>query len=170
MNVRFFGALLATCLFLGAYSPAANASTIACEGGSMDSVCSATRTVIGTDFSVFSFEVAASGFFDLSLLDYAFPTQPLSTLSLVVSTGTRTLGQLGGEGVLTFFAAPGEYFIQVFAAADTNKDIGLYGIDVVVNPVPLPSALLLLASGLLAAGFYSRRRETADAPLTAVAV
>lgn len=140
----------------------AEASTVSCDGNGEDSVCSATQTVIGSDFTVFSFQVAEAGFFDLTLLDYVFPTEPLSSLSLLLSTGTQAIGQLSGEGVLTFFAAPGEYFIQIFASASSSKDVGLYGIDVVVNPVPLPSALLLLGSAMLAFVFFTRRREKYD--------
>ncbi|MEL7311223.1 MAG: hypothetical protein AAFN07_06930 [Pseudomonadota bacterium] len=147
-------------LLLGACS-VSNASTIDCDG-SADSVCSATRTVIGSDFSVFAFEVTEASFFDLSLLDYAFPTEPLTTLTLLLTTGTRTIGSLTGEGVLTFFAGPGDYFIQVFAAASSNKDVGLYGIDVAVNPVPLPPAMFLLGSGLIAFIWFSRRRAAGE--------
>lgn len=168
MNRRFL--MLLTSVMLGVIGTTADASTVKCKGDSDDSVCATTQTVIGSDFSVFSFQVAEEGFFDLNLFDYAFPSQPLDTLSLLLTTGSRTLGALNGEGVLTFFAAPGHYFIQVFAAAESDNAVGLYGIDVVVNPVPLPSAMILLASGFFAFWWFSRRRtETCEGAISALA-
>ena len=143
-------------------SAAAQASTISCTSDEPDTLCSATQTVIGEDFSIFSFQVTEEGFFNLNLFDYAFPTQPLADLSLLLTTGSRTVGSLGSEGVLSFFAAPGKYFIQVYAGTGPESSVGLYGIDVVVNPVPLPSAILLLGSALLFFVWSSSRRRRRD--------
>lgn len=150
-------ALLA-CLAL--FARPSQAEAIACPGSQQDPqvICSTTQTVIGSSLSIFAFTIETAGDYDLSLLDYEFPTASLDTVTLTVTRSTEELAYLEGPGSLTFFASPGTYFAQVFALADLNAGIGLYGFQV-YNPVPLPASLVLLLSSFGLFGWLRWRRS-----------
>ncbi len=145
-------------LLLGSH---AHAVTVDCSSDIADTVCSETRTVVGSDFSVLAFDVVAAGFYNLDLIDYLWPSEPFSTLSALLTTSAGTVDSLDGAGSLLFFAAPGRYFLQVFAEVGAGASVGLYGVNVTLSPVPVPPALLLLGSAcaLFAATSYRRRRS-----------
>jgi len=151
-------------LLPGAFAQAESIDCGSTTQGGQDSVCSATRAVIGNDLSIFSFSVEIPGTYELVLTDYGWPENPLADLSLLLSTSSSVLGSLGQTGALRFFAAAGNHFVQARADAGSPAAIGLYGIDVtLVNPVPLPAASLLLLSGLLALAVVLQRRDPREA-------
>ncbi|MEL7536390.1 MAG: hypothetical protein AAFZ58_12975 [Pseudomonadota bacterium] len=161
--------VFATLLGLGS---SAAAATVECTGSPTvaDSVCSATSTVIGSSFNIFEFDVVNSGGYRLTLTDFAFPTQPLQSLSAMLTTSTATVSMLDMAGSITFFLMPGTYFLQVSAAVAPGETSGLYGVSVVLaNPVPLPPALTLLLSAV-ALFWYTQRRSRKAASNDAIAV
>ncbi|MEO1204542.1 MAG: PEP-CTERM sorting domain-containing protein, partial [Pseudomonadota bacterium] len=82
------------------------------------------------------------------LLDYEFPVAALDTVTLTVTRATEELAFLEGPGALSFFASSsGTYFAQIFAVADTDSGVGLYGFQV-INPIPLPASIVMLLSSL----------------------
>jgi len=162
------GVLMAGLLFaatLTLITRDAGAATIDCStSGLADVACQGTRTVVGQDVAIFAFAIADGGWYDLRLFDYEWPSEPLADLSLLLSTSTAAVGALETAGSLLFFAAPGQYFVQVYAAVGTLASAGLYGVTVQATVVPVPSAILLLASALAAFTLAARRGHGVDTP------
>ena len=153
-------------LFLLSLGAPANAASVSCDTeGVLDVVCEATKTVVGDDLSIFRFSIERSSQYQLDLADFNWPSESIAEFSLVLSTATTALGNLSSTGALTFFAAPGTYFVQVYARASATSKVGLYGVTVTdLTPVPIPAPLFLLLSSLLALGIASRRRDTEADP------
>jgi hypothetical protein len=82
-----------------------------------------TGDAIYEDVDIFSnsvhftdnFSVAMQGMYKATLTDFEFPT-PFSNSGLNVTTATDLLGEILGPGSFTFEAAPGDYFVSVFAS------------------------------------------------------
>ena len=143
----------------------AHADSIDCSTAALlpQNVCSATKTVIGTDLSVFSFEIESAGEYLLTMTDYEWPVGALGTLSAQVSSSTTVVDALAGSGSLTFFAAAGAYYVQVFAMTSSGGNAGLYGVMVdSVAPIPLPPAIWLFCSALAVLYYATRRRRIDD--------
>jgi len=157
------GTLMAGLLFAAGVAMSlrdAGAATIDCvTGAEADVVCQGTRTVVGEDLGIFPFAIDHGGWYELRLFDYEWPSEPLADLSLLLSTSTASIGRLETAGSLLFFAAPGQYFAQVYAAVGSLASAGLYGVTVQATVVPLPPAILLLSSALSAFMLAARRRR-----------
>ena len=70
-------------------------------------------------------------------------------LFLSLTTSTGTVNSTVGPGSFTFEAMPGEkYFANIFGTGGGTQKAGLFGFE--VTAVPVPPAVLLLGSGLLA--------------------
>lgn len=138
----------------------ATATTVDCVGQELSAVvCSSQRTVVGSDFSIFSFEIQTAGEYEISLSDLMWPSGTLASLSLLLTTSTETVLELTTAGSMMFFASAGTYFAQISAATSMSDPIGLYGLRVEnVAPIPLPSTVLLLLSGLITLVYAVRRR------------
>ena len=77
-------------------------------------------------------------------------------LYLSVTSSTDSLGSIVGPGSFTFDVIPGQtLFANVFGTGDGTVGAGLFGVE--VTAVPSPSAIWLLASGLIS--FVSLRRK-----------
>jgi hypothetical protein len=110
-----------------------------------------------------SFSVSGPGTLTVTLQDMAFPT-PLANLGLVVSNAQGLLGPESGAGTMTYqVGGPERIYVEALATAGGSLDTGVYGLDVMwkpsVTPVPLPTSLALLASGLLILGWQHRQRR-----------
>jgi hypothetical protein len=62
-----------------------------------------------------SFTVGSQGTYTATLTDFEFPN-PFAESGLNVTTATAALGQLLGPGSFTFDAAPGDYYVSMFAS------------------------------------------------------
>lgn len=122
-----------------------------------DVVCQGSKTVIGDGLGIFAFTVEEGGWYELLLFDYEWPNQPLETLSALLTTSRGVIGSLDLAGSLLFFAAPGQYFAQVYADTGDPLSAGLYGVNVQASVVPLPAGLLLFVSALCAGAVVARR-------------
>ena len=156
-RIRMSGLLIAGWLLA---SPLGHAAMIDCSSSAQgDTVCNATKTVVGSDVSVFKFTVDR-GAYSFSLLDYQWPSEPLAQVSAILTSATATIGSLTSDGSLAFFLAPGTYFVQVFAQASESSMVGLYGLSIESVPVvPLPATFLLLMSALLGMMLALRKRR-----------
>lgn len=147
------------CLFGSAL---ATADTVTCDSTeSVDVVCQGTETIVGDGLSIVRFSITRNSQYELSIVDYAWPVEPLASISSQLSTAKGLIGGLSAAGALEFFAAPGDYFIQIYAVAGMSS-VGLLGYKVSdLNPVPLPSSLLLLSATLGMVLLAARRRQQA---------
>lgn len=113
-----------------------------------------------------SFSVSAPGTLTVTLDDVAWP-QPLSSLNLLVSSPNGALGPEMGPGTSSFnLATAGNYSAQWFgSAAPGGLNAGVYTLEIQFSPnaggspVPLPTSISLLLSGL-AVLIWQRRTKT----------
>jgi hypothetical protein len=114
-----------------------------------------------------SFAVSGPGTLTVTLTDFAWPVA-LSSLDLVMSSSQGVLGPEMGAGTSTFkITAGGNIFAQWFGTANASSalDTGLYGVNIQfspVAPVPLPTSIALLLSGLALFAWQRRERGMAS--------
>jgi hypothetical protein len=127
-----------------------------------------STTVLGEAGSIFGYSGENYSFiadqtplvYSVTLTDFEFPAA-FNYLGVAVTTSTDMVVSLVGPGTTTFAAEMGTtYFANVLgAAADLpGSDLpgsGLFGIRIAT--VPLPSALYLLGTGILALAALKRR-------------
>ncbi len=101
------------------------------------------------------FTIAQAGTYTAKLADFGFP-ESFRTIGLSISTFVEDqlgLGSVFGSGSFEFeAAAPGTYYASLMGDAGETFGLGLYGVQVTAfgpAAVPLPSALLLLFTGLV---------------------
>ena len=113
--------------------------------------------VVGTETFSDSFTVPVAGTYKATLTDQNYPA-PFATLLLAVSTSQALLGGADlSTPQFTFEAQPGvTYFASIAAIAGPGMDIGLFGADVAL--VPIPAAAMLFASALISLLVVARRR------------
>jgi hypothetical protein len=109
-----------------------------------------TQTVLNDTFTVID-----AGTYRATLTDFEFP-EPMAQSGMAVTTATELLGSLNAPGSFTFDATPGDYFVSFFGEAGASTSYGMYGIE--ISQVPLPAAVWLLGSGLIALVGVGRRR------------
>ena len=109
-----------------------------------------TQTVLNDTFTV----IDASPYMAI-LTDFEFP-EPMAQSGMAVTTATELLGSLNAPGSFNFDATPGDYFVSFFGEAGASTSYGMYGIE--ISQVPLPAAVWLLGSGLIALVGVGRRR------------
>lgn len=106
------------------------------------------------------FEVATPGLYKADLVDFEFP-EPFDVLALGITQNNVPLGIGFGSGSFTFnVSAPGTLFAHL-AAVPGMAGEGLYGLQIV--PIPLPSAIWLLLSGVAGIVTLSRFNRTPSA-------
>ncbi len=92
----------------------------------------------------------------VTLTDLSWGPLDFDFIGLSVSTSTQTLGHLTNPGSFSFNILPDTtYFCNVFGIGGGEFDTGLYGVQVTAAPVP--AALGLFASGLIALVAIKRR-------------
>ncbi len=100
-----------------------------------------------------SFNVSGPGTLTVDLSNIAWPVS-LGSLNAVISSANGLLGPEMSEGTQSFQVTRGEQiFAQWFGTAQGPLDVGVYGLKIEfqpsgVLPVPLPTSIALLASGL----------------------
>jgi hypothetical protein len=111
-----------------------------------------------------SFNVSGPGTLTVQLSNVAWPV-PLGSLNAVLSSASGLLGPEMGAGTNTFLVTgAGEIFAQWFGTAQGPLDVGVYAMNIEfqpsgVMPVPLPTSIGLLVSGLALLGWQRRRRD-----------
>lgn len=108
----------------------------------------------GTQSFTDSFSVASPGTLTVTLGDIGWPT-PLASLNLLVSSPSGALGPEMGVGTETFNVQSGNVIAEWFGtAAPGGMNAGVYSLDISFSPstggspVPLPTSIALLVSGL----------------------
>jgi hypothetical protein len=153
---RLAHAILTAVLLLGAVGTAA-ASQVLYDGIGL---ISGQQTI--TD----SFTLGGAGTLTISLQDMTFPS-PLTNLDMVVSSAHGLLGPEVGAGTVSYqVTGPQQIYVEALATAGGALDTGVYGLNVMwkpaVAPVPLPTSIALLASGLMLLAWQARRRRATD--------
>ncbi len=142
-----------------------SAVTLAAVGpaGAAEVVYDGAGFVRGQESGIESFSVSGPGTLTVQLSNVAWPVS-LSSLNAVVSTTSGLLGPEMGEGTQSFrLTAGGEIFAQWFGTAQGPLDAGVYAMKIEFQPsgmpVPLPTSIALLVSGLALLGWQRRRRN-----------
>lgn len=110
-----------------------------------------------------AFEVTRAGTYELTLTDMVFPDS-LRKLGATVTTAQDKLTEFFGSGSTLFDMDIGTHYLSYFAKAQTESDLGLFGLslhyyDGATTPVPVPGALWLLGSGLIGLAGVTRGRK-----------
>jgi len=107
----------------------------------------------GTQSFVQSFNLSTPGTLTVSLTNVAWPQQ-LASLNLLLTSTNGALGPEMGAGSSTFNTKAGDVFAQWFGTAQGPLNAGVYSMEIefqpgtLGNPVPLPTSIALLLSGL----------------------
>ena len=120
----------------------------------------------GTQSFTDSFSVSSPGTLTVTLGNVGWP-QPLSSLSLLVSSASGAVGPEMSAGTSTFNVSSGNVFAQWFGTAQGSLDAGVYSLEIQFQPnagstVPLPTSIALLLSGI--ALLLWQRRMRSDPP------
>jgi hypothetical protein len=122
-----------------------------------------TSAFVGETATQYSFNVSSAGSLNLSLLDYHWPTSPLTGLMLEIESPTSILGQWNGAGMQTLsLSGPGTYYALVTGTTAGPSVMGAYGLEIDFQaagptPVPLPASISLLLGGFIALLWSARR-------------
>jgi len=100
-----------------------------------------------------AFQIDTGGSYKATLTDFDFPSL-FGQLTIDVITATQSKGKLAAPGSFVFDAQPGTYYANLLGVADGPINLGLFGVQIEsmdfspVAPIPVPAAIILLASGL----------------------
>jgi hypothetical protein len=116
--------------------------------------------------------ISGPGTLTVTLTNDSWPS-PLANLSFVVSSTQNLLGPEMSAGTATYQITSAEnVFVQAFGTAQGPLNTGAYGLEVQfapLSPVPLPTTLATLLSGLVLLAWHRRQRQTQGLPLAQVA-
>jgi len=133
------------------------------SAGASEVIYDGTGFIRGQQSGMESFSVSGPGTLTVALTNVAWPEQ-LGSLNMVVRTAGGVLGPEMSAGTESFALTGGEVFAQWFGAAQGPLDVGVYGLKIEfqpsgVLPVPLPTSVVLLASGLALLIWQRRHRR-----------
>jgi hypothetical protein len=119
----------------------------------------------GTESFSQTFNLTAPGTLTVTLSNVAWPQQ-LASLNFLLSSANGTMGPEMGAGTYTFAVlAGGNVFAQWFGTAQGPLNAGVYSLKIdfapSAVPVPLPTSVVLLMSGL--ALLLWQRRQNMEA-------
>ncbi len=126
----------------------------------------------GQQSFVQSFDIDTPGTLTVTLSNITWPER-LSNLNMILTTASGLLAPEMGEGTATFEVGKGSIFAHWFGTAQGPLNIGVYAMKIEfqpydVVPVPLPTSLALLLSGLGLLAWQRRHRlEPASAMCSA---
>lgn len=119
--------------------------------------------VQGTQSFVQSFNLTTSGTLTVTLTNIAWP-QSLASLNMLLTSTNGVVGSEMGAGTEEFDVKKGEdIFAHWFGTAQGPLNTGLYSLKVCFTPtpggtpVPLPTSILLLLSGLVLLIWHRRQ-------------
>jgi len=120
-----------------------------------------TGWIIGSDENNYNFVADEQPLlYEVYFTDLSEPPMSFDFLSLTLSSATDTIFTLLEPSMTTFTAELGAtYFISVEGVAAEPFGGALYGISISTAPVPEPSTILLLGSGLAGLAWYGRKRK-----------
>lgn len=107
----------------------------------------------GTQTFTESLNLASPGTLTVTLSNMAWP-EPLANLNLMLTSANGMLGQeMMSGGTETFNVNSGNVLAQWFGTAQGPLNAGVYGVKIefqptIGTPVPLPTSIALLLSGL----------------------
>lgn len=141
---------LTSVLFGGvALAPSASAAMLLVEQSGL---------ITGAQTTVTPFTVSGAGTLRVTLTDLAWPDR-LASLSFAFSDAESVLGQLATPGMQTFqMSGAAQLFAHVYGRGAGALNTGLYSLRVEFTPVPLPSAAILLLTGM---GLFAALRRPA---------
>jgi hypothetical protein len=121
-----------------------------------------TGFLVGQESFTDSLNLSGPGTLTVTLTDMAWPEQ-LASLNSVVSSSTGLLGPEMSAGTQSFQVTGGPVVVQWFGTAQGALDAGVYGMEIqfqATTPVPLPTSIALLLSGLLMLVWQRRTRPS----------
>ncbi len=110
-----------------------------------------------------SLELTQAGSYQATLSDFEFPAS-FDMLGLTISSSTQKMGEVWNSGSFNFNADAGKYFLGLFYKTDETLNLGMYGVNLSylghpgASAVPLPAALWLMLTGLMAIAGYRRKQ------------
>jgi hypothetical protein len=140
------------------------AGTLAAVGsaGASEVIYDGAGFIRGQQSGMESFNVSGPGTLTVQLSNVPWPV-PLGSLNAVISSPTGLLGPEMGTGTQTFQLTGGEIFAQWFGSAQGPLNVGVYALKIEFQPnalpVPLPTSIALLVSGLALLGWQRRHRD-----------
>ncbi len=145
LTARVAGTLAALCLLSTAHANSIDFEPV-------------VGTIQGSETLVFEFDVTETGVFRAILTDLESPA-PFQLLGLGIATldGLVLVQDFGASSIdLQFSVDPGQYLALVGGVADSEVNIGTFGLE--ISDVPIPGVGLLMVSALSTFGFLIRRR------------
>jgi hypothetical protein len=148
-------------LIMGLCGLAALAAAV--PAGAAEVIYAGAGFIRGQQSGTESFSISGPGTLTVELTNVPWPEQ-LASLNLVVSSASGIQGTEMGPGTESFQLTAGTYYAQWFATAQGPLNVGVYSVALDflpsgVNPVPLPTSIALLVSGLVLLGWQRRHRR-----------